>query len=310
MPSEISKWQNQLDIEQDNFNENIGYTNEINYDSDKRYSIGLGQFYITNVCNLTCDQCISFNNRMFKGHYDWKDYEKEYTAWSQILDIKSASIIGGEAFTHPRLEEWAVNLKKLWHDVEDFSVVTNGTFLKTKVELSRKLIDLGYWLEINHHQPENHSDVLDQLKNILSVYDYTSVEDRDFFVKGKRVAKLERDFIFLNNAQKLIRKNTTYFWDSDPDIAHDNCLGPNCHYFNKGRLHKCWFMAVAEDFVDQFKVEKRAVDLLKQYRGASPYDENLDEFFTNLLNTIPQCKLCPEEHSQYPITFMPKKLRL
>ena len=41
------------------------------------------EFYITNVCNLTCTGCNRFNNYKFKGFQRWADYKEEYTQWSK-----------------------------------------------------------------------------------------------------------------------------------------------------------------------------------------------------------------------------------
>ena len=59
------------------------------------------EFYITNVCNLTCDKCRSFNNYDFKGHYEF-DREK-MLQWSKRLTIDVIAILGGEPTLHQTL---------------------------------------------------------------------------------------------------------------------------------------------------------------------------------------------------------------
>ena len=74
------------------------------------------EFYITNVCNLTCRGCNRFNNYNFKGHQLWADHANAYEAWAKRLDLPRIVIIGGEPTLNPDLELWASNLRRLWPD--------------------------------------------------------------------------------------------------------------------------------------------------------------------------------------------------
>ena len=95
------------------------------------------EFYITNVCNLSCNNCNRFNNYNFKGAQQWKDLSTIYSQWAKILTFDRMSIIGGEPFTNPDLSNWLIGLSELWPNT-NLAVTTNGT----KLKLSNHIIEI------------------------------------------------------------------------------------------------------------------------------------------------------------------------
>ena len=45
-------------------------------------------FYITNACGMACDGCVSFNNYILKGHYDWNTSADRINKWGEYLILK------------------------------------------------------------------------------------------------------------------------------------------------------------------------------------------------------------------------------
>lgn len=279
----------------------------------KKYKILEGDHYITNVCNLTCDNCITYNDKIFKGHYKFEDYRTYYEEWSKIIDVDMMNILGGEPYANPDLWNWVYNLRKLWPEIKDFSVVTNGTYFDTNKKLTRDIIDLGIWLDISVHDPAHLDETKFHVEELLSAYQYTTTEitkttlgrkfedpGTQYYVKGKLVADIRQRWKLHTSSRKEIRDGIIYLHDSNPNLAHDNCSAYKCHYFVKGQLYKCHLVAFKDDFTKQFHIEQRAVDLLQQYRACSPYDshEYITKFTETLLDVIPQCNLCPENRSE------------
>jgi hypothetical protein len=67
------------------------------------------------------------------------------------------------------------------------------------------------------------------------------------------------------------------------------------------------------DFINQFNIEQRAVDLLQQYKACGPWDseESIKNFTDKLLDVIPQCNLCPEsriEQIVWPLSKLKKSI--
>jgi hypothetical protein len=279
---------------------------------NKKYWVEETDFYITNVCNLTCETCITYNDRKFKGYSKWEDYRQMYEDWAKILDVNMMVIIGGEPYSHPELLTWAQGIRRLWPDVESFAVCTNGTYfhLDENKKISRDLVDLGLWIDVSVHDPSHFSDVKFHLEDILSAYDYTTVPIKtttlgrsflddgiEYQLDGRKIAELNQRWTLHTSSTKMEKDGMIYMHTSDPQTAHDNCSAYRCHYFNKGKLYKCHVVAVGEDLTKQFNIDAASKEMLLDYRACTPYDdpEFIEQFTGTLLNVIPQCTLCPEK---------------
>ena len=282
----------------------------------KRFNVFDGAFNITMVCNLTCDGCESFNNYNFKGHLKYADYAHYYKEWSKKISVDIVTIHGGEPFTNPDIVNWGVNLKQLWPTAEEYYVATNGTMLKIKSEAAKKLIELGYYLNVCVHDPAMYDDIRDQLEFVLQDYAYHMVPN-DIgiqyidFETNERLAILETTYHFKKSAIDYIKDKTWYMHRSNEEDAYDVCLENNnpCNFFHKGLLYQCQLTALKEDLFLQFSIEPEAVDLLKKYKHGDPFmsAKELKRFFGNHNKPIPQCTLCPGCNDTHPIYPMSKK---
>jgi len=270
---------------------------------NKKYQIVDGAFYITNVCNLTCDNCESYNNLKFKGHFYWEDHKEKYLRWKEILNIRWLNIHGGEPLTNPDLLTWAINLKSLWTNAERYYISTNGTTLKHNIDLSKELIKLGWSIYITIHDP-SHKEMVEE--SIISILDdgryYVDNYKESKIYKDKETGKIlinfESAFYFIRNSTKFIKDGVIHMHRNDVEKAHALCISAashQCHFFVRGNLYKCFLTAISEDLMNQFKIEPFAQEMLSSYRYADPFDdfEILDNFFINLQNAIGQCTLCP-----------------
>lgn len=124
------------------------------------------EFYITNVCNLSCNNCNRFNNFNFKGSQRWSDLSSTYEQWSKLLSFDKISILGGEPFTNPDLPNWIIGLRKLWPDNEIF-VTTNGSKLKTSRHIIDTMKQHNVKLRISIHSIQLHNEIYAALDAIL-----------------------------------------------------------------------------------------------------------------------------------------------
>ena len=83
------------------------------------------EFYITNVCNLSCTGCNRFNNYKFTGFQKWNDYKEVYKKWSEVLDVGYIGILGGEPLLTPDYINWLTGIRELW-PTSTISTITNG----------------------------------------------------------------------------------------------------------------------------------------------------------------------------------------
>jgi organic radical activating enzyme len=125
------------------------------------------EFNITNVCNLNCPDCVTYNNFAFRGHSRWSAWADIYEQWSQLLDLDRLAIVGGEPMLNPDFETWARSLRRLWPRAQ-ILVLTNGTQLHKYPDLRQLLQDCKITLKISAHGHANRSKVLSQLSKVLS----------------------------------------------------------------------------------------------------------------------------------------------
>lgn len=124
------------------------------------------EFYITNVCNLGCNNCNRLNNFHFKGSQNWDDYSEIYRKWSERLTFDSISILGGEPTLNKTLDQWCIGIRDLWPESE-ITVVTNGTKINKIPWLYNLCKNYKIELEIAAHGRPRHKTLLEEIKKFL-----------------------------------------------------------------------------------------------------------------------------------------------
>jgi uncharacterized radical SAM superfamily Fe-S cluster-containing enzyme len=97
------------------------------------------EFYITNVCNLTCNGCNRYNNYKFSGWQSWDEAEPILTRWAEKIDIRHPVILGGEPLLNPDIVKWIKGIRKLWPDHSGVQVQSNGTRIDRVPDLADAL---------------------------------------------------------------------------------------------------------------------------------------------------------------------------
>lgn len=267
------------------------------------YRVEIAQFYVTNACNLTCRDCISFNNLQFRGHLSWSDTEARAHQWSTLLDIDYLCVIGGEPMANPELDTWIRELRRLWPFTRrEFSLITNGTYLSQwDPQQISQWLDLGVTIEVSVHDPRQWSTALawaesqqQHWNRVNLVYDQ-GVLTHEYLRDQHRSITVGQHWLFGPSAIRGLSPQGLTFWDSDPETAHSQCPGRLCHYFVDGVMYKCPVTAVGSMLAQQLAVRDDQRQLLMSSQGCDPLIENdLDQWFGNLATSVPQCRLCPE----------------
>lgn len=152
------------------------------------------EFYITNVCNLNCDNCNRLNNYSFTGHQLWKDYADIYTSWAEKVTFDSISILGGEPTLNPSLLEWIKGLRKLWPDSE-LRITTNGTRLPFIWNtLYPVLLEYNASVSITTHNRDRHKEIEEYLLNseiFLYPFKYKFDSNQTEWVNAYNICKSE-----------------------------------------------------------------------------------------------------------------------
>lgn len=288
-----------------------------------RYIFDRLEFYITNVCNMTCSGCNRFNNYKFAGWQSWDEAEPILAQWAGKIDIRHPVILGGEPLLNPDIVKWIKGIRKLWPDHSGVQVQSNGTRIDRVPGLADALDPRqGNWLGISIHDPTDRENIFSKVRNFLGP---TVVETQNF--NDPIGSKYQ-----FSNANKI----KIHAWDSDKfvqssiinlstgghtlhqsnaNLAHENCTYrrfKNYHMI-RGKIYKCGPAALLPEFDDQFpfNIDEQDRQLLHSYRPLTvdEYDSRGQEFLATIDDAIPQCKFCPENYDYVPITFGIKKVK-
>lgn len=263
------------------------------------------EFYITNVCNLTCDHCNRFNNLNFKGWQAWDDYAEIYSAWAELIDIEHIVILGGEPLLNPTIIDWVRGLSKIWPGYHQ--ILTNGTRLNNVKGLYDAICQNKTWMGISIHNFDEIETLFNEVEKFLKspITKSTGKEGNkygaDFSFKDKNNVEIpmwiQNEFTKSALIHQPDGKITLH--SSDPSTAHDHCAiaKAKSYHFIRGKLYKCGPVALFPELDSQFGLDltQEDRDLIHQYQPLTidNFDEYHSDFFKNLDNPIPQCKFCP-----------------
>jgi organic radical activating enzyme len=280
-------------------------------------------FYITNICNLTCERCNRFNNFDFKGWQNWNDYEEQYTRWSKLVELRAITIMGGEPFLNPSLKDWIAGLNRLFGI--EIQVLTNGTRFSHSKNLyplflyrslkTRALNHIGVSLHNIDDWEVMREDIYNFLETPVREYkkgDAENIWNSDWYFIDKNGVMVN---VYISNSFdtasiKFNEYNRFVLHNSPVELAHQNCsfVQWKSYHFIKGKLYKCGPAALMPEFDAQhpFDISDEDRILLNSYQplSADNFEEYHDEFFKTLDDPIAQCKFCPAGDSD-PITIYP-----
>jgi hypothetical protein len=257
--------------------------------------------YITNVCNLTCEDCRSFNNYRFKGHIQYD--HAVHQAWASRLDIPDFGVLGGEPCLHPDLFDWLHGLRECWPRSRGL-LITNGTHMSRVKNLHETLAELDYEVQISIHSPRMRGFVADQILQTFGICEVVPPRIDDDW-------KHNTNFYLMSSlGVKLEIQNTWNFQTSpfagpgfqlhrsDPYRAHANCNIKHCTHFIAGKFYKCAVVGLMPEFLKQ--QGKPVPEILESYQPLTL--ENLSQAkLDELLDPIPQCQVCPENYTKQHI---------
>lgn len=273
-------------------------------------------FYITNVCNLTCENCNRFNNHKFSGWQDWYEYEPIYTEWAKRVKLNAITIMGGEPFLNPTLPDWVRGLNKIFGI--DVQILTNGTRFKQAKGLYAALAEridiprnsIGVSVHSMDDLKKTEEDILSFLEppveRIPPNTSYWRANLGGFRDNNDIAVTLVKADTFGESTVRRIYHNmqpSLTVYNSDPVLAHQRCSFAiwKSYHFIRGKLYKCAPVALLPEFVEQNKMflTPEQKKLIHSYKPLTidNYDEYSEEFWRELNNPIPQCAMCPVEYN-------------
>lgn len=283
-------------------------------------------FYITNVCNLTCEHCNRFNNHDFRGWQRWSDYKETYRRWGELIGLTSATIMGGEPFLNATLTDWVNGINNTFGI--EVQILTNGTrFRAPPRDLYEALAryqspktSAKNHLGVSIHRLDEEENIIEDIRSFLDSKvtilskeentwgaDWHLVDKNGVAVNVYRVTKFSKSAIIpLPPSADGSPRFTLH--RSDPVEAHRNCSFAQfkSYHFIKGALYKCAPAALLREFDDQYLFDIRAEERQIIYYGYQPLTvENFHTYLPRWLeivdNPIPQCQLCPSKFDRHDI---------
>lgn len=299
--------------------------------SDPRLFLPNVEFYITNVCNLTCTNCNRFNDYDFKGWQRWSDYADLYAQWAEKIRLQRVTILGGEPLLNPTILDWVDGINRLWD--KPVQVLTNGTRLNAVPNLYDRLIKYvelktmsRNWIGISLHNLNDRERCFDEIRKFLkgdikyvhrddpenANNAYTMGANHAFYDSNQmRICVWEYDD-FYTAAVKKDKFGQLTLHDSDPFFAHQACGFAmfKCFHFIRGQLYKCGPVALFPEFDRQHPLAISAEDreLINSYQPLTvdAIESNGREFIDDN-KPLPQCKFCPVDFKMERIQAVTKR---
>ena len=264
------------------------------------------EFYITNVCNLTCKNCNRFNNFNFRGWQKWQDYEHEYAQWAQNLKFDFITILGGEPLLNPTILEWCQGIRRLWPE-SSIHLVTNGYHMNKVAGLYETIRDNKILLSVTLHNEHEESFIYGEVDKFLDGgKEKSRNEEKGYIHFEDRQLPMgvwtQKDYEFVTSALYKTPDNKFSLHNSDPHIAHDHCTFANgkTYHFVRGKLYKCGPVALFPEFDSQHSLDISDSDrqLINSYEpfSAEDFAQRSDEILEKIDQPLPQCKFCPENY--------------
>ncbi len=289
---------------------------------DPRILVPNIEFYITNVCNLTCSNCNRFNDYNFSGWQRWKDVEPLYEEWGQHIRLQRITILGGEPLLNPTICDWISGINRIW--CKPVNLLTNGTRLNHVSGLyeainthpDRKIPFVQNWIGVSLHNPDEREKCFEEIRkflrgNITYYHKTDPANNNNAMTYGGDHAFIDSNGVricvweytqFYTAAVQRTQQGRFVLHNSDPTQAHNICgfVRHKCYHFIHAALYKCGPVALFPEFDQQhqFDISDEDRTLLNSYRPlrAHEFEARGQEFLSQIDNVIPQCKFCPSRH--------------
>jgi len=284
------------------------------------------EFYITNVCNLTCEGCNRFNNIKFTGTQKWSDYAETYQKWGKHIWMQHKVILGGEPLMNPTILDWIRGTYEIWPD-SWHQVLTNGSYLDRVEGLMETCVQYPTWVGISKHRNDNLAELESKIEKYLGSILVKSYSEEgkagpaggNYFYKNKFGAQIYMwdQYYFSQSALLTNDKGRYTLHNSDPESAHSICpiAQHKSYHFIKGKLYKCGPVALFPELDEQFGLDISEEDrkLVNSYLPLTvdEFDDRGEDFLRKINDVIPQCKFCPQTYEWKtisPLTKGTKKL--
>lgn len=226
-------------------------------------------------CNLNCKGCTHFSS-IFSNEdiYNIEEYEIDLKALRKVGEIVRLRLLGGEPLLLHNIEDY-IRVSKNVCPESDIEIITNGTLvMRMQDTFFNTLRECDASLLISPYKPamKYKDEILAKAKlhNCNIRYDDGCIE------------------VF---SRQLTLENSHDKWK-----AESKCSSRSCTFLRKGKLYKCPFDGLINEFFEFYGIEKK-LDNGFEIRGG----KNAYSHIKNLaMQPIELCSYCSEEPEMIP----------
>ncbi len=254
-------------------NSNIVWTR---YEGEQLRIIPRIEINLIDACNLKCKGCTHFSSIYTNdSRYPITNYMKDLTQLRKVGKVFRIRLLGGEPLLLDNLDEY-VEITRTIFEESDIEIVTNGLLIpkiKEKVLLAIKSNNVSI---------------------IISSYPPT------LQMKKQIIERLNKYHIWHQLEDKEIvqfSRNLTLEKKHNEALSNNNCFSSSCTFLRNGKLYKCPFDALINDFYLFYKLQR------KHDGGISLYQDK-DALYKAIINyafnPVEMCKYCAEVPEMIP----------
>lgn len=235
---------------------------------------------LTDACNLKCKGCTHFSSLYEESSiYPLYDYEKDLRKLRNAGQIFRLRLLGGEPFLIKNLHEYIRITREIFPE-SMIEIVTNGLLVtKVKQEIMMAIRDYDICISVSLYLPT--CKIKKEIEEQLRAYDILYYFD---------TGNTEREIT-------MFYRNLTLQDTHDAEISNSVCLSSACTFLRRGRIYKCPFDGLVNDFYRYYEVDGKHESGVDLDRNADYIYEKLKEY---ALRPIKLCRYCSEEPESIP----------
>lgn len=249
-------------------------------------------------CNLSCRGCITMTNYQRKGSVSSKQGDQWLSEWSQVLDIGTICLFGGEPLMNKDLLDW-IKITRQYFPNSTIKIISNGLYLENK-NILPELFAIGnviYQISLHWREGPKFNGIKQTLMAQLKQYTgWKPVgSNRD---EVSMAFELDTVLVQLAVFGEFTQSyqgygNTMLPWASDdPAKSYAICGSPQNPILYKNRVYKCGPIANLRDTLGIHNLlEEPSWQQYLSYTGYASSDD-LTELVSNFDKPNAICSMC------------------
>lgn len=233
--------------------------------------------HIEDACNLKCRGCSHFSGLVKKSRpKDLAESEREFARLSEIEEVGTIRIMGGEPLINPQFIEYLRIARRHFPD-SNIVLVTNGILVDRALPYRASLVELNIHTTVsNYHIP---------------IQDFSKIERLPY----------------LDTCEKGAMYNISLDLEGKQDggRAYELCdLHQNSWYFlRNGRFYPCCVAGCIKDFWEHFGLD---FGFEQEELGIDIFTHTADEIEDFLNRPIKLCRFCDTEAREHSYSMFGK----